>query len=390
MMKNFLVLLCLLLLVSVAGNLYLYGQLTTSKLGPAALQNQDANSFETHYSTAPAIQGSDDASNGTPLSNSNAPYATTRYQANSEAAQSRETWLRQANTWLQQEKYARLSRFLQDYLKSHPQDIDFLLLEADLVAQTSLLSEAIIHYYSLLKLPMMGEQYQHIQDTITSLSTNTISQLEKAYSWDILAIFVEPLLQIDPNNKLFIVALAQAYAEQQQANLMENTLASLPFDDPDALAIRDIIQIVETVQNTNKPDNNEDPSLTSTERAIPLNQYGDQYVVGAQLGGNNVDLLIDTGATITAIDRDHYRQLNKRFKINYLGRFKVNTANGSLMAPMYQFRELQIGHRKVENIAVVILPMGGLANADGLLGMNFLREFDFRIDQRKALLYLKK
>jgi predicted aspartyl protease len=72
-----------------------------------------------------------------------------------------------------------------------------------------------------------------------------------------------------------------------------------------------------------------------------------------------------------------------------MGRFKVNTANGSLMAPMYQFRELQIGKRKVTNIAVVILPMGGLDNADGLLGMNFLREFDFRIDQRKALLFLK-
>jgi predicted aspartyl protease len=72
-----------------------------------------------------------------------------------------------------------------------------------------------------------------------------------------------------------------------------------------------------------------------------------------------------------------------------MGRFKVNTANGSLMATMYQFRDLQIGNRKVENIAVVILAMGGLDNADGLLGMNFLREFDFRIDQRKALFYLK-
>jgi clan AA aspartic protease (TIGR02281 family) len=278
---------------------------------------------------------------------------------------------------------------LQDYLKSHPQDIDFLLLEADLIAQTSLLSEAIVHYYSLLNLPMKGGQYQKIQDTIQSLSDNTISQLSKAYSWDILAIFVEPLLQIDPDNKLYVLALAQAYAEQQQANLMENTLASLPFDDPQASAIRKIIQIDETAQNSRQPDDTEQPTQTSTGRGVALKQFGDQYVVPAKLDGNSVDLLIDTGATITAIDHDYYRQLGTRFKNNFMGRFKVSTANGNLMAPMYQFRDLQIGNRKVENIAVVILPMGGLDKAEGLLGMNFLREFDFRIDQRKALLFLK-
>jgi hypothetical protein len=38
---------------------------------------------------------------------------------------------------------------------------------------------------------------------------------------------------------------------------------------------------------------------------------------------------------------------------------------------------------------VVILPMQSINNADGLLGMNFLREFDFKIDQRQSLMFIK-
>jgi clan AA aspartic protease (TIGR02281 family) len=388
MMKTPFALLSLLLLMSLAGNLYLYTKLATSNPGPAPQQSQEPRGVRTETSNSPQTEFSDYISSANESEKNKASHDSS-YQADSAAQQSRETLLLQAKNWLQQEQYAKLSVFLQDYLKRYPQDIEFLLLEADLSAQTRLLSEAIIHYYSLLKLPMTGQRYQHIQDTIKSLSVNTISQLKKAYSWDVLAIFIEPLLQIDPDNKLFVLALAKAYAEQQQANLMENTLASLPFDDPQASAIRDIIRIVDTGKNSDQLDDKDESIQISEDQAVALKQFGDQYVVSAQLGGNAVDLLIDTGATITAIDRDYYHQLSNRFKVNYMGRFKVNTANGSLMAPMYQFRELQIGKRKVANIAVVILPMGGLDKADGLLGMNFLREFDFRIDQRKALLFLK-
>ena len=59
------------------------------------------------------------------------------------------------------------------------------------------------------------------------------------------------------------------------------------------------------------------------------------------------------------------------------------------MARMYQFRELTINHVTVQNLPVVVLPMQGIKNADGLLGMNFLREFDFKIDQRQAVMFIK-
>jgi hypothetical protein len=33
--------------------------------------------------------------------------------------------------------------------------------------------------------------------------------------------------------------------------------------------------------------------------------------------------------------------------------------------------------------------MQGIENADGLLGMNFLREIDFKIDQRQSVMVIK-
>ena len=205
-------------------------------------------------------------------------------------------------------------------------------------------------------------------------------------------MFVEPLLQVDPTNRMIILALATAYAQQQQENLMENTLAALPFDDPDALAIRDLLP---TTSPPPAPQNDIDEPLvaakpnSSHDDPISLEQLGDQYLVSAQLSGNRVKLLIDTGASTTAVSEGYFEGLSSKFKRNFIGKFKMATANGTVLAPMYQFAQLQINNAQVENISVVVLNMSGLRNADGLLGMNFLREFDFRIDQKNAKLYLK-
>ncbi len=298
--------------------------------------------------------------------------------------------LAQANLWLKEKKLLTLGAFLQDYLKQYPQDMDFLLLEAKLKVETTLLSDAIAHYYDLLRSPMTAAQQSEIERQIKQLSSNTIEQLKRNYSWDILAMFVEPLLQLEPSNRLYILSLAMAYAELFQEALMENILASLDFDDPDAENIRKIILAQQVAPASEEADDLDASDVTANlGRPIPLKQFGDQYVVEAKLSSNPVALLIDTGASVTAISTQYFDTLSNRYKINYLGSFSIGTAGGRIMARMYQFRELTINHVTVQNLPVVILPMQGIENADGLLGMNFLREFDFKIDQRQSVMFIK-
>jgi clan AA aspartic protease (TIGR02281 family) len=298
--------------------------------------------------------------------------------------------LAQANLWLEGKNFLRLGTFLQRYLKQYPQDMDFLLLEAKFKVETTLLSDAIAHYYDLLRNPMTAAQQSEIVLQIEQLSTTTIEQLRRNYSWDILAMFVEPLLQLEPNNRLYILSLAMAYAELFQEGLMENVLGSLDFDDPDAQRIRKIILAQQfTPPNDEVDEASTEDTIANLGRPISLKQFGDQYVVEAKLSSNPVNLLIDTGASVTAISKQYFDDLSNRYKVNYLGRFNIGTAGGSIMARMYQFRELTIHHVTVENLPVVILPIQSMENADGLLGMNFLREFDFKIDQRQSVMFIK-
>ena len=280
------------------------------------------------------------------------------------------------------------------YLRQHPQDIDFLLLEAEYIIHTSLLSDAIIHYQSLLSLPLSAAQQEQVQQTVTRLTEETIVQLKQANSWDILAQFVEPLLQVSPTSRSLILALATAYARQQQANLMENVLASIRYDDPQAMRIRQLIErtdqsITESNRDSRLSEPFSDSSRLSAGPPIALQKYGDQYVVPTRLSGHQVNFLIDTGASTTAISRQKFKQLFKTTVIKFVGQFNVQTANGIVRSPMYQFASLEIANVHVKNINIMVLPLDELAYSDGLLGMNFLREFDFRIDQQNAQLYLR-
>ncbi|WP_293751744.1 retropepsin-like aspartic protease [uncultured Paraglaciecola sp.] len=383
-MKSWTALLSILLCLSLGLNLYLlFGTSSINSVQPNKTQQQAAYPLANKMSDE---QSAEDNSNF-----NSAPAVTPAPQEaviNQDwQSTDRSELLNRANQMYLGKNMLDLSLLLQNYLKQHPQDMDFLLLEAKMKVETTLLSDAIAHYYDLLRNPMTAAQQSEIELQIKTLSHNSIEQLTRIYSWDVLAMFIEPLLQLAPDNRLYILSLAKAYAELYQEALMENVLASLDLNDPDAQKIRQIIvaqQRPETIDESPEQDNEVDLG-----RAINLKKYADQYVIQGSLSGNPVSLLIDTGASVTAISKQYFNRLSNRYKVNYLGRFSIGTAAGSIMASMYQFRELTFGHVTVENLPVVILPMGEFDNADGLLGMNFLREFDFKIDQRQSVIFIK-
>lgn len=383
-MKRITTLLGILLCLSLGLNLFLlFGTSSKTSQQPNKTQQQTVNPSPTKVS---GEQSDEDNANYNLAPAINPAPQEIVISQNWQSAD-RSELLNKANQLYADKNMLDLGLLLQIYLKQHPQDMDFLLLEAKMKVETTLLSDAIAHYYDLLRNPMTAAQQSEIELQIKNLSHNSIEQLTRIYSWDVLAMFIEPLLQLDPNNRLFILSLARAYAELYQEALMENVLASLPFDDPSAEAIRQII-VAQQLPETDG-ELSEQTLEANVGRPITLQKHADQYVVEGLLSSNPVSLLIDTGASVTAISKQYFNSLSNRYKVNYLGRFSIGTAAGSIKASMYQFRELRIGHIKVENLPVVILPMQGVENADGLLGMNFLREFDFKIDQRLSVMFIK-
>jgi clan AA aspartic protease (TIGR02281 family) len=121
---------------------------------------------------------------------------------------------------------------------------------------------------------------------------------------------------------------------------------------------------------------------------IALHRRGNHFIVDASPAHNrNIQLLIDTGASLTMLKSDVFNHLDIQYTDT--GRTRVfNTANGPVRAPVYILDSLAVGDWEVNQLEVGVLPGLGDSSIDGLLGMNFLRHFQFFIDQNEALLRL--
>lgn len=356
-----------LLLISVALNLYLGYRMSALSGNPPATEPQ---------TTAPSrhtvLQPGEMQSEPGP-----SPAASTNQPADP---------LRYAESLFQQQAWHRLQVFVQQHLQAFPNDLPMLLMEGRLVAATSSPAETLLHYYGLLDLTLSDEQRIEVTQTIRTLAEDNIAKLKAVKAWDILATFVEPLWQFEPDKRPYVVSLAEAYARQNMVSLTEQVLASMVPEDPDAMRIRRLLANNQRLSDVATPDI--PPSAAAVSPAIPLRRAGDHFIVNAHIGDQTFSLLLDTGASSSVLSQQAFASLSRRASTRFVGRYRIDTAGGSVVAPVYQVSDLRVTNRQVTNPAVVVLPVDDFGGAQGLLGMNFLREFAFVIDQQQATLSL--
>lgn len=124
------------------------------------------------------------------------------------------------------------------------------------------------------------------------------------------------------------------------------------------------------------------------ESGIALTRSGDHFLVEVLLEDQfSARLMIDTGATMTILDAE----LVARYGLepDEDGReLSLNTAGGSVSGASLLLSQLRLGSRTLENIQAGVLPLEQF-NFDGLLGMDVLSRFEFSIDQKNGVLYLR-
>ncbi|MEX1237222.1 MAG: retropepsin-like aspartic protease [Pseudomonadales bacterium] len=120
---------------------------------------------------------------------------------------------------------------------------------------------------------------------------------------------------------------------------------------------------------------------------LPLRTAGSQYIVDAVIdGAAEVALLIDTGAAMTILDTRVMAAVGYNFGTE---RAYFRTANGVVEAPVVTLHHLSLGSSGINQLSVGVLDLDLPTGIDGLLGMNFLRHFEFRIDQEGVILHLQ-
>lgn len=97
------------------------------------------------------------------------------------------------------------------------------------------------------------------------------------------------------------------------------------------------------------------------------------YVAEFKMNGKTVTALVDTGASMVAINKTTARRLG----INVLPadfKYEVSTANGTAKVAAAVIREIQIGRVRVRDVEAAVLEDKAL---DGtLLGMTFLKRLE--------------
>ena len=215
---------------------------------------------------------------------------------------------------------------------------------------------------------------QSLYTRIKGISISYIEKLNDAKDFKELIDFLMTRINIGILSEFYSYELAKTYLKLKKYYKSITLLQELKENElykERALALLNYVQLKLEEQE-------EYPTQ------IPLIRYGLHFLVKAKVDNREVILLLDTGATTTAIDIN---------KIQHLPIVKENvlfhTAAGKLYENIHEAKEFQVGSTILTNFTVSASHFPG-SNSDGLLGMNFLGNFKFKIDQREAILYLGK
>jgi len=117
---------------------------------------------------------------------------------------------------------------------------------------------------------------------------------------------------------------------------------------------------------------------------IPLEKYGLHYLINITIEEQNFKFLLDTGATTSTINKSVINSINyKLIKDN----IALNTANGITYSKLILINNIHVGNLSLNDFQLMVL-QNDLSNFDGLLGMNFFKNYKFFIDQKTNTLFL--
>ena len=301
--------------------------------------------------------------------------------------------LESLTTLLNNEQYALLATELTNLLKYDPLNESLLLLEGELIELTKPLSTAIVHYYDLAELPLSTETLSFIDAKIATLYQQAQTQLSQDEQWELVARLNEPLYQRIPDARHYTLNLAEAYAYQQKLTLMEDVLAALPSNDRDANIIRNKAYEMRDIANADNTLSESKPAPSEAEAAryqtrVALERIGDQYRLDVKALNQKATMILDTGASTTAITSRLFARLGRMRNLTFIGNFNIRTASGTIEAPLVQIPRFYFAGYEFNDVSAIVLPEVALPDADGLLGMNVLGQFDFAIMPQSSELIL--
>jgi clan AA aspartic protease (TIGR02281 family) len=215
---------------------------------------------------------------------------------------------------------------------------------------------------------------QSIHTKMKSISKSYIGKLSEAENFKDLIDFLMTRVSIGILSEFYAYELAKVYLKLKKYYESIELLQTLKYNElykERAVALLNYVQL--------KLEEQEEYPIQ-----IPLIRYGLHFLVKAKVDNIEVTLMLDTGASTTTVNINKVQHL-AIIRENVL----FNRAAGKIYENIHEAKEFKVGSTTLTDFKVSASHFMG-AFKDGLLGMNFLGNFKFKIDQQEAILYLGK
>lgn len=266
-------------------------------------------------------------------------------------------------------------RLLDEFLDIEEYDARALYLKARAAFRNGDYPEALDIMLELKILPQAevnAKDINNLLDSITSTYAAELKQLERTD--DLLNLYQRMALAVTEDRQYYY-KLAEV---QYQLNLYYDAINSLNYSLYDPIwgaRSRELLQKAQQYINLEEGEQ------------VSLERDGSHFIVNARVNYfGNVKLLIDTGASLSALRPEIARSLGIDFDEEET--VVVQVAGGTFNAPLITLESLALNDVEAGNIGAHIIEIGPNVGVDGLLGMNFLGRFRFFIDQERELLFL--
>jgi aspartyl protease family protein len=121
------------------------------------------------------------------------------------------------------------------------------------------------------------------------------------------------------------------------------------------------------------------------EASIAADAVG-QFHAKASIEGQEVEVLVDTGATMVALTAETAERLGV-FVDPAAPKVRTRTANGDSLVSPVVLRDVSLGSIEMNDVEAVVMPAG--AGGDNLLGASFLKRLA-GVEQRDGALALRQ
>lgn len=279
-------------------------------------------------------------------------------------------------------------QLLAKYMDVDPYDPYALLIQAEFYFASSRYKEALIQALEAKVYAQDITLTDRIDALIQEISGRYEKHLRQTRQWSEIAILFSMLLEKDPAHRLGerYYKLGRAQYHQGLFRQAVENLREASYDEGMQYKAQALMNLIEQLLN-----------LDVDFLTIPISESPSGWIIPVVINDKYIaNLLIDTGASITIISLQYAQSAElyqppeedeESAEGKEQEKILVRTASDTVEMVPIQIDSLEIGEISLKKQRVGVLDMpANNGTYDGLLGMDVLSKFDFKIDQKNEML----